>query len=114
LKAILNWVFDPVNGYITPLKEMHTAYSGQKGGSDFYTFQYIGTNRRLCLITQCKKPTTWDKIWKEAREQLDYRFEEDEPAKHICDPHNAELDRVLEKRGEEPSRTPCRRILILA
>ncbi|PKX88737.1 uncharacterized protein P174DRAFT_379937, partial [Aspergillus novofumigatus IBT 16806] len=68
--AILNWVFDPVNGYITRPQAMHRAPRGRKGFSDFHTFQYIGTNRQYFLITEWKKPTPGDAIWEEGRRQL--------------------------------------------
>ncbi|GIK01854.1 hypothetical protein Aspvir_005895 [Aspergillus viridinutans] len=68
--AILNWTFDPVNGYITRPQNMHRA-RGRRGFSDFHTLQYFGANRRFFLITQCKRPTPGDAIWEEGRQQLD-------------------------------------------
>jgi hypothetical protein len=35
--SILNWVFDPVNGFITQPQAMHTATGGARGFSDFNT-----------------------------------------------------------------------------
>lgn len=69
--AILNWVFDPNNGYVTRPQEMHTAHGGQKGFSDFHTFEHVAGNRRFFLVTQCKSPEWGDAIWESGREQLD-------------------------------------------
>ncbi|KAL2800465.1 hypothetical protein BJX66DRAFT_332039 [Aspergillus keveii] len=35
--GILNWVFDPVEGYATTPQDQHTGFGGKKGFSDFHT-----------------------------------------------------------------------------
>ncbi|GIK05347.1 hypothetical protein Aspvir_009454 [Aspergillus viridinutans] len=52
--SILNWVFDPVNGFITQPQAMHTGTGGARGFSDFNTLEVAGGTRRSFLITQCK------------------------------------------------------------
>jgi hypothetical protein len=52
--SILNWVFDPVNGFITQPQAMHTSTGGARGFSDFNTLEVAGGTRRSFLITQCK------------------------------------------------------------
>ncbi|KAL3484488.1 hypothetical protein BJX62DRAFT_243872 [Aspergillus germanicus] len=54
--GILNWVFDPVEGYATTPQDKHTGFAGKKGFSDFHTKQRHADGRRCCfLITQCKR-----------------------------------------------------------
>ncbi|RHZ63444.1 uncharacterized protein CDV56_107740 [Aspergillus thermomutatus] len=70
--SILNWVFDPVNGFVTQPQAMHRQYGGKRGFSDFHTMSVAGGTRRSFLITQCKsaKGEGKDGVWDDGAEQL--------------------------------------------
>jgi hypothetical protein len=70
--SILNWVFDPVNGFITQPQAMHTATGGARGFSDFNTLEVAGGTRRSFLITQCKSSQGegQHEVWVDGASQL--------------------------------------------
>ncbi|KAL1855559.1 hypothetical protein Plec18167_004101 [Paecilomyces lecythidis] len=70
--SILNWVFDPVNGYITRPQDMHTRFGGRYGYSDFHTLQWRNGRRMHFLITQCKPRSAEGQraIWQRGADQL--------------------------------------------
>jgi hypothetical protein len=72
--GILNWLFDPVEGYATTPQDEHTGFAGKKGFSDFHTKQRHANGSRCCfLITQCKRLASQDRraVWKEGAQQLE-------------------------------------------
>ncbi|KAF7155830.1 hypothetical protein CNMCM5623_008710 [Aspergillus felis] len=70
--SILNWVFDPVNGFITQPQAMHTGTGGARGFSDFHTLDVAGGTRRSFLITQCKSAEGegQEGVWSDGEDQL--------------------------------------------
>jgi hypothetical protein len=78
--GILNWVFDPVEGYATTPQDQHTGFGGKKGFSDFHTKQrFVDGSHRCFLITQCKRIGKQhdEYTWEEGANQLqDYLYKE--------------------------------------
>ncbi|EAW16931.1 uncharacterized protein NFIA_002830 [Aspergillus fischeri NRRL 181] len=70
--SVLNWVFDPVNGFITKPQAMHTGTGGARDFSDFHTLAVAGRTRHSFLITQCKSPDGEGKksVWADGEAQL--------------------------------------------
>ncbi|KAF7114300.1 hypothetical protein CNMCM5793_008252 [Aspergillus hiratsukae] len=48
--SILNWVFDPVNSFITQPQAMHRPYGGKREFSDFHTMSVAGGTSQSCAI----------------------------------------------------------------
>ncbi|KAL4935291.1 hypothetical protein BDV06DRAFT_228964 [Aspergillus oleicola] len=71
--GILNWVIDPMEGYITSPQGQHSTMGGERGFSDFHTeVRDANGRKRSFLITQCKKPEKegQESVWEEGEAQL--------------------------------------------